>query len=69
MTGKLLERGEALAREARRRKLRSVVEQLRAMFGSAAIEVEDARVLVSGRGLTKRWLIDPRLRFLGGGQP
>jgi hypothetical protein len=37
------------------------------MFGSGAIEVEEARVLVRGRGIIKRWLIDPSLRFLAGG--
>jgi hypothetical protein len=37
------------------------------MFGSGAIEVEEARVLVRGKGMIKRWLIDPSLRFLGGG--
>ena len=36
------------------------------MFGDAAVEVEEARLLVRGKGLIKRWLIDPHLRFLGG---
>ena len=34
------------------------------MFGDAAVEVEEARLLVRGKGLIKRWLIDPHLRFL-----
>jgi hypothetical protein len=37
------------------------------VLGSASIEVEEARVLVRGRGIVKRWLIDPSLRFLSGG--
>ena len=44
--------------------MRQVAERLKALFGEAAIEVEEARVLVRGRGLIKRWLIDPTLRFL-----
>lgn len=67
MMGDLLQRGEALAAERQQQRLKSVAQQLRALFGSAAVEVDEAEVLVSGRGLVKRWLIDPNLRFLGGG--
>ena len=67
MMERLLPRGEALARDRQRRKVQSVAAQCRAMFGSAAVEVEEARVLVRGRGMIKRWLIDPSLRFLSGG--
>ena len=67
MMSELLSRGERLAREAQRRKVAEVAAQLRTVLGTAAIEVEEARVLVRGRGIIKRWLIDPSLRFLGGG--
>jgi len=67
MMANLVERGQALAIEAQRRKVRAAAEQLRALFGSMAVEVEEARVLVRGRGIIKRWLIDPGLRFLAGG--
>ena len=67
MMSELQRRGEALARLAQRRKIEAVGAQLRAMFGSAAVEVEEARVLVRGRGMIKRWLIDPSLRFLSRG--
>ena len=69
MMGELLSRGEWLALEARRRRVADIAAELRAMFGSGAIEVEEARVLVRGRGIIKRWLIDPSLRFLAGGLP
>ena len=59
--------GERLARDRQQRKIADVASQLRAMFGSAAVQVDEARVLVSGRGIIKRWLIDPSLRFLVGG--
>jgi hypothetical protein len=67
MMGDLLQRGEALAVERQQQRLKAVAQQLRALFGSAAVEVDEAEVLVSGRGLVKRWLIDPNLRFLNGG--
>lgn len=67
MMANLQERGEELAREAQARKVHQVAQQLRALLGSTAIEVEEARVLVRGRGIIKRWLIDPSLRFLAGG--
>jgi hypothetical protein len=67
MMSDLLSRGERLAIEAQRRKVAEVAAQLRAMLGSSTIEVDEARVLVRGRGIIKRWLIDPSLRFLAGG--
>jgi hypothetical protein len=63
----LMARGERLAQDRLRLKTGQVAEQLRSIFGSAAVEVEEARVLVRGRGIIKRWLIDPSLRFLVGG--
>lgn len=64
---KLVRRGEALAREAQQRKLRQLADELRSILGGASVEVEEARVLVRGRGIIKRWLLDPSLRFLSGG--
>jgi phage tail tape-measure protein len=67
MMEQLLARGEAIAREAQKHKLAEVAQQLARMFGNGSIQVEEARVLVRGRGIVKRWLIDPSLRFLAGG--
>jgi hypothetical protein len=67
MMGELLKRRELIARARQRQAVQNAAEKLRTMFGSGAVEVEDARVVVSGLGLLKRWLIDPSLRFLGGG--
>jgi hypothetical protein len=67
MMSDLLQRGEALASQGQQQRLQAVAQQLRALFGSAAVQVDGAQVLVSGRGLIKRWLIDPSLRFLDGG--
>ena len=63
----LLNRGEELARQGQQAKVQQVAEQLKSIFGAAAIEVQEAQVLVRGRGIIKRWLIDPSLRFLAGG--
>lgn len=63
----LLRRGEALARERQQRRLREIRDELAVLIKGASIEVEEARVLVRGRGIIKRWLIDPSLRFLSGG--
>jgi hypothetical protein len=60
-------RAESIARAGQRRKLYQVAEQLRDVLNGASVEVEEARVLVRGRGIVKRWLIDPSLRFLSGG--
>ena len=60
-------RAEDLVRAKQDAKVRAVARQLRSLFGSAAVEVEEARVLVRGRGIIQRWLIDPSLRFLAGG--
>ena len=67
MFSTLMRRGEELARAKQQQKVKAVAEQLRAKFGAGAIEVEEARVLVRGRGIIKRWLLDPSLRFLAGG--
>jgi len=67
MMGELLKRGELIARARQRQAVQNAAEKLRTMFGSGAVEVEDERVVVSGRGLLKRWLIEPGLRFLSGG--
>lgn len=67
MMESLLRRGADLATAAQQQKLRDIAQLLRATFGSGAIETEEAAVLVRGRGLVKRWLAEPGLRFLSKG--
>jgi hypothetical protein len=64
MMAALLRRVEELARATQRAKVVAVAERLKTLLGEAAVEVEEARVLVRGRGIIKRWLIDSSLRFL-----
>jgi predicted NBD/HSP70 family sugar kinase len=66
MLAGLLSRGEEFARDQLQKKVTDVAAQLRAIVGNAAVSVEDARVVISGRGIVKRWLTDPTLRFLTG---
>ena len=64
MMAALIRCAEELAHSAQRAKVAAVAERLKTLLGEAAVEVEEARVLVRGRGIIKRWLIDPTLRFL-----
>ena len=66
MMDKLVERGAAIARDGQEQRVQRAAEQLRSLFGSSAVNVSETQVLVSGRGMIKRWLIDPSVRFLGG---
>jgi hypothetical protein len=65
MMAALLKRGEALARGARQRALARAAERLRETARGARVRVEDGTIVVTGRGLLKRWLADPALRFFG----
>lgn len=67
MMTELMRQGEEIARERQRETVSRVAGRLKALLGDAAVEIEDARVLVRGRGLIRRWLVDPALRFLAGG--
>lgn len=67
MMDKLVARGEQIAAQAQAIQVNRVAQRLRAMFGSPAVTTEEAQVMVSGRGLARRWLTDPSVRFLGGG--
>ena len=65
MMARLMARGEQLARRAQEQSVERIAERLRGSFGRA-VETGEAQVLVSGRGILKSWLVDPRLRFLSG---
>lgn len=66
MLANLLKRGDELARLQLQNKVLDVAAQLRAIVGSTAVSIDDSRVLISGRAIVNRWLIDPALRFLKG---
>jgi hypothetical protein len=67
MMDALMRRAELLAASEQRRRLASLAERMREMLGRASVEIVDAKVVVSGRGLVRRWLTEPGLRFLASG--
>jgi hypothetical protein len=67
MMENLLTRADALAHAEQQRKLVQVAGELKELLRGVTIEVEETRILMSGRGILKRWLLDPSLRFLSGG--
>lgn len=66
MMNKLIARGKAVARQAQAARVQRVATHLSSVLGSSAVEAREAQVLVRGKGIIKRWLIDPSLRFLAG---
>lgn len=65
---RLMKRVEVLARARLARAIASVADRVRAAAPSAAVSAGMDGVTVSGRGLLRRWLQSPELRFLGGAQ-
>jgi hypothetical protein len=63
----LLSRAEQRARGAVARNLSMVAMRMRSLIGGAAVQVGDGQVMVSGRGVAKRWLSEPDVRFLSRG--
>jgi len=63
----LIRRAEMIAAAEQRRQARRLASRISESFGTAAVEVGEAGVVIRGRGLRKRWLIDPALRFLASG--
>lgn len=66
MMTRLIRHGERLAAERAERAVRAVAAELSDVLRNASVEIDGARVVVSGRGLARQWLDDPRLRFFGG---
>jgi hypothetical protein len=66
MMAELIRRGEEIARARQRETVGRIAERLTSLLGAGAVEIEEARVLVRGRGLIRRWLVDPSFRFLAG---
>lgn len=64
MMERLTARAEALAATRRNRAIERLSASMKDIFGPGAVEVLDAKILVRKRGLIRRWLVDPGLRFL-----
>ncbi|AQR74433.1 hypothetical protein [Sphingomonas sp. LM7] len=59
-------RAEAIGARAAVRAAARVADAARAALPGVSVEAEPGRVVVSGRGLARRWLRDPAIRWLGG---
>ena len=68
MMGTLMRRAAQLAEREQTVLLERVAEDLRDRFESGAVEVTQTGVHVSARGLVRRWLSDPAVRFIGAGR-
>lgn len=66
MLEQLIARGEAAGRRAADDATVRLAERVRDTVPGVSITVEGAGVTLSGRGLWRRWLADPALRWLGG---
>jgi hypothetical protein len=67
MMERLMQRAEDLVMTAQRRQVAKLAAAVKSMLGSSMVQIEDSNVILGGRGLLKRWLTDPGLRFLSGG--
>lgn len=61
----LLARGEARVRAAQRRQVERIADEWRERLPGARVSAGAGEVIVEARGLARRWLGDPLLRFAG----
>lgn len=65
MMKRLQERAQEVARRKQRLRVERLVAALEAKVSGVAVEATNSGVILSGRGLVRRWLSDPALRFAG----
>lgn len=66
MLEQLTTRGEAAGRRAAGDAAARLGERVREAVPGVSVAVDAGSVTLSGRGLWRRWLADPALRWLGG---
>lgn len=66
MMEELEARGRAIGERAAERAVARLATEARAALPALEVEAGDGRVTIAGRGLVRRWLTDPALRWLGG---
>ena len=64
MNRRLMEWARRRSSDVARRRAAMIAERMRATLSGASVEVIEGEVVVSGKGLLGRWMIDPELRFL-----
>jgi hypothetical protein len=65
MSGDWQAAGQTIARQARQRAIARGVQQLRDDFPGVAVSADPDAIVLSGRGLFRRWINDARLRAIG----
>jgi hypothetical protein len=60
---RLVERGERIAAQAKSAAVERMVAQFRDQVRGIAIETGSGEIILRGRRLLARWLVDPALRF------
>lgn len=66
MLEQLNARAEAIGRQAADDAAMRLGERVRETVPGVSVSVDGSSVTLSGRGLWRRWLADPGLRWLGG---
>jgi hypothetical protein len=66
MMARLIARGEAAGERRARAAAARLGERLAAEFPDLDVAAGDDGVTIAGRGLWRRWLADPMLRWTGG---
>lgn len=62
---KLQMRAEQLARAEQRRRIAKLARGYREQMPGASIVAEAAALVIEGRGVLRRWLTNPSIRFIG----
>lgn len=65
MRARLEARGVAIAAEARQRAIVALAERVAAEVPGVAVEPQEDGVVLSGRGLARRLIDEPVLRWIG----
>lgn len=65
MSGDWLARGRAIGAKAQGRAIAKGVEQFRDEFPGVSVTPAPDAIILSGRGLFRRWVNDARLRAIG----
>lgn len=60
----LQRRADQLAQAQRRRAIRRIADDLSGKVRGAVVEAAPNEVVLRGKGLLARWLVDPGLRFI-----
>lgn len=65
---RLIERAAEIARTAQQQRIGAIAGRLREAPRAVRVEEQATAVILSGRGLLRRWLNDASFRFMVGGR-